>query len=139
MKREKCLAYRQRVIDESFRQRDLVQTLPLNSLVLFTFRDYFREKSAWMSTQILAIPVLFNLTTIRCNILTVKDKGSNFDSYLERAYHPGNMEVEKFNILLALKFSLIEAWSNVDPIDLPLFIGHDTKFPKFSHVLKGSP
>jgi len=138
MNRDKCLAYRQSQIDEAIRQKNLVETLPLNQVILLTCRVWRKSGNTWENSKVAAIALNWNYTSIRCDIIAVE-----FEDV-----HPYYLDIQKLqdmgpnDVLLpnfgrhALKFIYIKNWEPIDPYYYPLLIGYGLKYPRLEQILK---
>jgi hypothetical protein len=84
MSRDKALIYREQVLTESIRQRDLVKTLPENTLLLFTYRAFSNEKK-WVDTKVAALTTnVWNLTSIQCHMVASDTHTWEWDHDMQR-------------------------------------------------------
>jgi hypothetical protein len=149
MNRDKALAYRQRCLDESLRQREMVETIPQNKLLLVTYRNYFHnETPPWKNMKVACEVKLFNLTSVRCLIYAAERISYPFRSDFDFPSLPNQGGYTRPPIGLAvhkiaskdlqpLKFYQIVDWELLPKEHLPLIISFDLKYPRFDELLKG--
>ena len=138
MNREKALSYRKKILKESIRQKNLVETLPENTLVLLTCilystnRDWVDGKIACFTTNV------WNLTSIQCHMVAcdthnwecdhdmqvLRDLEESHDAIDNPAFgrHP-------------IKFQYIKDWEPLAPECVPLLVGYPIKYPRFDNLL----
>jgi hypothetical protein len=146
MSRDKALIYRERVLTESIRQRDLVKTLPENTLLLFTYRSYSNEKK-WVDTKVAAFTTnVWNLTSIQCHMVASDTHTWEWDHDMQRlrASEEADTPLDKYTTDLGvtfgrhpLKFQYMKAWEPIAPECVPLLVGYPIKYPRFYTLLKG--
>jgi hypothetical protein len=137
MNREKCIAYRHQVVGEANRQLRVVEQIPLNEVVLITMYCWFHkgdrpdeEGSRWQDTKIACEPISFNLTSIRVQMIAIKDKP-----------YPFTFDIEHMDMISgkrALKLQYIRTWEPVEPTMYPLFMGYGIRYPRLEQLLKGA-
>jgi hypothetical protein len=145
MNRDKALAYRQRCLDESMRQRELVETIPQDKLLLVTYRSYFYHETppSWKNMKVACEVKLFNLTSVRCLIYAAERINYPFQSDFEfpnpgRSYTGPAVHKISSKDLQPLKFYNIVGWEPLPKEHLPLVLSYQLLYPRLIELLKGS-
>jgi hypothetical protein len=141
MNREKALAYRQRCLDESMRQREIVETIPQGQLLLVTYRNYFYHSNEWENMKVACEVKLFNLTSVRCLIYAAEFVTCPFQSDFDNVTHPLQqtpIHKEDSKDLQPLKFYNIIDWEPLPKEHLPLVLSYQLLYPRLIELLKGS-
>jgi hypothetical protein len=147
MNRDKALAYRQRCLDESLRQREMVETIPQNKLLLVTYRNYFHnETPPWKNMKVACEVILFNLTSVRCLIYAAErisypfqsdfDFSNNGGAYTRPPTGPA-VHKDSSKDLQPLKFYNIVDWELLPKEHLPLVVSYQLIYPRLTELLKG--
>ena len=142
MNREKALAYRQRIIDEALRQREMVRAIPLNKLLHITYRTYVYQMQVWKDIKIACKVKVFNLTSIRCLIYAVEFVTHPFQNNFEVSNSSGRDPIvlrhqAESTDLQPLKFQYIKDWEPLPLTHLPLLLNYALRYPRLEALLKG--
>jgi hypothetical protein len=123
MNQERCLKAMQDKVTEAIRQKDIVATIPLKTIIEFSYDGHCRSENGWTKkiVKIAGIIKHFNLTSTTIHIIAVQDK----DLY------PFNREPEIFS----LKYVFLKQWQVIPKKDLPLLMGWEFINPLLSKLI----